>query len=189
MLIFSEKTAAIGNVFLEAEFFDRADTLWEQLEKTLGQAASNGSGFLRQVSSAGAYAFLLATADQIFAQDSVLAFLNRMRRWGEERLGALHASTPQIHIYVDGCHRELAPDAIRTRWHYLYSLTRSEAASVRLLGDDGLREKRFGIALSRVTRFQLPFNQHETSQAYAIDAPKRTMEPLEGAILLHGYLW
>ncbi len=174
---------------LEAEFFERADTLWEQFERTLSAKDEIG-GLLRQVSSPGTYTFLLATADQVFTRDLVLAFLNRLRAWGKEKLGARHASTPQIHVYASGCRRELVPDATRARWHYLYSLTRSEPPAVRFLGED--EKTRFGIALGRISCLQLPFNQlvaHETHLAYALNGPKREKKPLEGTILLHGYLW
>lgn len=152
----------------------------------------SGSGLLRHVDSPHAYTFLLATADQIFTHDLTLAFLNRLRQWGKEKFGARHVSTPQIHIYLDGCRRELAPDAVPTQWHYLYSLTRNEAASVRLLEETGSKKVRFGLGLTRVANFRLGFNQffvHETRQAYALDEPQRAGKPLEGAILLHGYLW
>ncbi len=183
--------AAVESRFLKSEFFEQADALWEQMGRALGAEGGNGTGPLHHVRSEGAYSFLLATADQIFTHDLVLAFLNRLRRWGKEKLDARRASTPQIHIYVEGCWRELAPDAVRIQWHYLYSLTRSVAPTVRLLEEDGAKKKHFGISLNRIANLQLPFNHllvHETSQAYALDGPKRVTKPLEGTILLHGYL-
>ncbi len=161
----------------------------QQLEQAL---SADGSGHLIPVDSVGACRFLLATADHIFTHDLVLAFLNGLRRWARENVEAQHASTPQIHVYVEGCRRDLAPDAIQARWHYLYSLTRGEAASIRLLGKDNLRKKRFWIALSRINNVQLRFNQllvHETRQAYGLDCRNHATKPLDGAILLHGYLW
>lgn len=182
---------AAGNCFVESEFFDRAEILWEQIGRSVTGGESESS-HLRRVGSSSAYTLLLATADQVFTQDLTLAFLNRIRRWGRETLGARHASTPQVHIYVEGCRRALAPDAPRTRRHYLYSLTRSETAIVRLLEEDGFQKKWFRISVNRVANFQLRFNQflvHETHQAYAIEGPQRAALPLEGMILLHGYLW
>lgn len=185
---------------LESEFFSRADTLWEQLQHALMARTENGSenssenAFrpLTQVRSDRAYNFLLATAERVFTHELVRGFLNSLRQWGKEKLDASHVSTPQVHVYVKGCHRDLVPDAVRTQWHYLYSLTRSGTPSVRLLGEDGLEKKRFWIALSSITNVQLRFNQllvHETCQAYGLEGPRRATEPLDGAILLHGYLW
>jgi hypothetical protein len=186
------KANAVAEICLrEADFFQRADTLWQQLERALTVEAASSNGRLREIHAAGQYTYLMATADQVFTHDVVLAFLGRLRRWAKESLDAQHASTPQIHVYQDGCRRALSPDAAPTRWHYLYSLTRGEPASIRLLEPNGQR-KWFGIVLSRLANLPLGFNQllvHETSQAYAINAPRRARKPLEGAILLHGYLW
>jgi hypothetical protein len=134
----------------------------------------------------------LATADQVFSHDLVLAFLASLRRCGKEKFDARYASTPQIHAYVEGCRRELAADSTPARWHYLYSLTRSQDARVQLLSENDLQW--FGIALGRVANIQLHFNQllvHATLQAYALEGPipVAATSPLQGLILLHGYLW
>ncbi|MGH9325727.1 MAG: hypothetical protein ACRD2B_03430 [Terriglobia bacterium] len=118
--------------------------------------------------------------------------MNHLRHWAKEKLDARHASTPQVHFYVSGCRRELAPDRAPARWHYLYSLTRSELPRIRLLEETDIERGRFGISFRRVVNFQLPFNHllaHETRQAYGLGRPQRTTNPLEGVILLHGYLW
>ncbi len=184
-------SALVKDCFLERNFFKDADALWAQLESTL-TVARNGSGPLTRVEVPGAYTFLMTTPDRVFKQDLVLSFLNDLRQWGKEKVGARHASTPQIHVYIDRCQHELARDATRARWHYLYSLARNKAAIVRLLAEGSVRKKTFPISLNRVTNFQLQFNQflvHETCQAYALQGPRRTTQPLEGAILFHGYLW
>lgn len=178
--------------YLEIDFFARAGDMWEQLGRGLAVEGQGGIGPLSRVQSGASCSFLMATADRVFSHDLALAFLKRLREWGMEKLDARHASTPQVHIYLKGCHRSLAPDAARTQWHYLYSLTRGEAPRVRLATESGPRGQRFGVSLSRITNFHLGFNQlmiHETCQAYAVDGPKRAANPLDGAILLHGYLW
>lgn len=174
------------DVFLESEFFDRAEHMREQLTAALGPAED---GILKQVSSPGAYSFLLAAAAQVFTQDLVFAFLNRLRRWATEKLSTHHVSTPQIHVYGAAHHRRLAPDAAQARWHYLFSLSRPPAR-VQLLGRTQMGSTRFGILLNSVSRIELASNHllvHETSEAYAI--PERAARSTESAILLHGYLW
>ncbi|MGH9469845.1 MAG: hypothetical protein ACRD1N_05815 [Terriglobia bacterium] len=188
----STRAVLARNTFLEPAFFDRAEILWKQLEGTLGPNAEAGSNLLRRVASESRYAFLLATAEQVFTQDLALGFLNHIRRWARDNLGVHHVSTPQVHIYVARCGREMAPDATPASWHYLYSLARGEAPNVRLLREDKPQSRRFGITLSPIDRFQLGFNHllvHQSRQAYALDIPKRKLKPLEGAVLLHGYLW
>ena len=180
-----------GGCSLQPEFFDRPDTLWEQFA---GVAAvdESGPGPFKQVDLGGLCTFLLATADQAFSHDLMLAFLSRLRQWGKENLDARHASTPQIHVYINGCRRRLARDSTPARWHYLYSLTRGKACSVRVSEDGGLKRGLFGISLSRVANFQLPFNHllvHETLRAYALDGPQQATGRLQGIILLHGYMW
>ncbi|MGH9353065.1 MAG: hypothetical protein ACRD2G_13050 [Terriglobia bacterium] len=182
--------AANQTRFVEAQFFDRAEALREQLEHALGSNGGDSSGFLGRVSSAGAYEFLLATADQVFSHDLALAFLNRLRQWGKEKSHARHTSTPQAHLYADHCWRALAQDATPARWHYLYSLSRKNPAPIRLLVGNVSGKK--WISVGRVDKLQLGFNHllvHPTSEAYAIDGPQFAAPPLEGTILLHGYLW
>lgn len=186
------RTDVAAGRYLETGFFERADDMWEQLGRALATDGQNDPATLTHVQSATAYDFLMATADRVFSHDLALAFLKRLREWGKEKLDTRHASTPQVHIYHARLHRDLAPDGVRTQWHYLYSLTRGGAASVRFAGDNGVRKQRFGVSFGRITTFQLTFNQllaHETCQAYALQGPKRALNPLDGAIVLHGYLW
>lgn len=114
--------------------------MWEQLGRALAADGENGSAVLMHAQSATAYDFLMATADRIFSYDLALEFLKRLREWGKEKLDTQHASTPQVHIYHARHHRDLAPDAVRTQWHYLYSLTRGGAASVRLADEGSVRK-------------------------------------------------
>ncbi|MGH9327974.1 MAG: hypothetical protein ACRD2B_14995, partial [Terriglobia bacterium] len=93
------RTAALGrNRVLKGDFFDRADTLWEQLAGALAAASENGAGLLRHAGPGEGCTFLLATADQVFTHDLTLGFLNHLRRWAKEKLDARHASTPQVHF-------------------------------------------------------------------------------------------
>lgn len=180
--------AVAGSCALESEFFDGAGELRQQLERAL--AIGNGCGALGEVALDGAYRFLMATADRVFAHDLVLRFLARLRKWSKEALGTTHVSTPQIHVYLNGCRRELAPDRAPAQWHYLYSLTRGDSASIRLLSED--TPKWLPMIAGRVAKAELNFNQllvHDTHQAYAVDGPRVAIKPLEGAILLHGYMW
>lgn len=176
--------------FRESEFFERADTLWGQLARGLTVEAPSATGPLQQIRAASQCTYLMATADQVFTHELMLAFLSRLRQWAKQSLDARHASTPQVHVYQDGCERALLSDAVPARWHYLYSLTRPEPASIRLLEPNP--RKWLGIAVTRVANLSLAFNQllvHETCRAYALDAPRLARKPLDGAILLHGYLW
>ncbi len=184
--------AAVETLLLETAFFEKADELWEQLGRALPSSRENELEPFREIESHVAYRSLLATAEQVFARDVVLALLSRVRRWGKETLDATHVSTPQIHLFIDGCHRELAPDGVPVRWHYLLSLTRGEAPAIRLLTDATRQKRPFRFAFNQITHVRLAFNQllvHDTREAYAIDAPKRAVSPLDGPVLLHGYLW
>lgn len=186
------KATVAESCIQEPQFFKDADVLWKQLEYAVTEEAGTGSGPLTRVSSPSAFSFFLATADQIFTHELTLSFLGRLRKWGKETLDTRHASTPQIHIYVKGCQRALAPDAAQARWHYLYSMTRIETAGICLVAEPTSQKHWLRFGLNGIAHFRLPFNfllVHETCAAYALDGPKQGTGPLDGSIFLHGYLW
>lgn len=183
--------AAPGH-YREADFFDGADALRARFDEACARGAGNGVDALSRVDACGAYSFLMATAEQVFPHAVVLGFLSRLREWGMEHLGARHASTPQIHVYVDGCARALAPDATPAKHHYLYSLTRGDGACIRVLGSSNGHRKFLGIGVSHLASVSLRFNDlfvHEANLAYGIEGPRGAKDLPGAAVLLHGYIW
>ena len=191
-MINAEASLADLSHYLEMDFFDGADALRVQLEKVCGAVSEDGAGPLSRVEAGKAYSFLMATAERVFPHALVLSFLNRLRGWGMEKLGTRHASTPQIHVYVQGCARSMAPDATPAGHHYLYSLTRAEPACLRILAGDGIQRKWLGIGVNHLSTVRLGFNNivvHPTDLAYAVQGPREVKSAPEGAVFLHGYIW
>lgn len=103
-----------------------------------------------------------------------------------------HVSTPQIQVYLDRGRRELAPDSVPARWHYLYSLTSAQAPNLQILAESVSPKTWFGVTIGRMISVRLGFNRllvHDARQSYALSGPKHAKEPLNAMILLHGYLW
>lgn len=147
-----------------------------------------------------AHKFMAATADQIFSQEVMLAFLHRLRTWAGETLGVAHASSPQVQVYVKGCWRSIMRDDVRAKWHYLFSLTPqsrgcgTETNPVKILSEPPSKGKlRSLISFGRITTAQLEFNQllvHEAGKPYGIEENLKCSErPFEGSVFLDGYLW
>jgi hypothetical protein len=176
--------------YLEKDFFEGAVALRAQLEQACAESSGDGVGPLSRVEAGKAYSFLMATAERVFPHALVLSFLSRLRGWGLEHLGARHASTPQIHVYLDGCGRAMAPDATPAGHHYLYSLTRAEPARLHILG--GGRRSWLGIGVSHLAGVRLDFNNllvHSTDLAYAVDGPRGARSAVGATVFLHGYIW
>lgn len=183
---------ALEGYFCEREFFQHGDILRKQLERSLEPQGERSLGPLKQLCCGASSSFLLATADQVFTHDIVLEFLNSLRRWAKEELDAHHVSTPQIQVYLDSNRRELVPDSVPARWHYLYSLTSVQTPNLQILTEDASPKTWFGISIGRMISVRLGFNHllvHEARQPYMLRGPKHAKEPLKGVILLHGYLW
>lgn len=177
--------------YLEKDFFNDADDLRAQVEKACGGNSANGDGPLNRVNSGKAYSFFMATAERVFSHALVLSFLSRLRGWAMENLNARHVSTPQIHVYLNGCAREMARDATPANYHYLYSVTRAGPARLHILGG-GEGKTWLGIGVSHLASVQLGFNNllvHPTDLAYAVEEPREAKSALEGAVLFHGYIW
>jgi Family of unknown function (DUF6065) len=183
---------------IESDFFGQAEALRAQFEKqaSSGGALETGENPFRYMYMENAYQCITASADHVFTQDVLLTFVDRLRAWAREKLGASHASSPRIRIYVNGSRRVVVRDDINVKWHYLFSLTRSpsrKAARMKILlestpGRTGSRLLNVG----RIVSASLDFNQllvHDVKMAYGIDAPKASMNPQEGNIILDGYLW
>jgi len=184
--------AADPSHFLEANFFEGADALRAQIEQACRDGLGDDMGPLSRVEAGHAYSFLMVTADRVFSHAAVVSFLTRLRGWGMENLGTRHASTPQIHVYLEGCVRAMAPDASSVGHHYLYSLTRAEPAPLHLLGGGGRRRTWLRVGVGRLAEIRLGFNNllvHRTDLAYAVKGLRGAKSAVGASVFLHGYIW
>jgi hypothetical protein len=178
------------------DFYEEAETLRADLEKRLSSSIGLDAKTnpLTYCYANDSYRCLTARAHQIFNQEVMLKFLDRMRGWGKEALGTLHASTPHVRIYIKGCCRAILRDDVGVKAHYLFSLTRGargkESQVKILVGPISEGNSRFSV--NRILNTSLGFNRlliHDVAQPYGISDPRSSMNPLEGTIFLDGYLW
>jgi hypothetical protein len=180
---------------VESGFYKEADALRTELDQQIlsVQHAGTRSPFVH-LFAANEYQCITASADRIFERDVLLRLMTRIRQWAEATLGARHATTPRLTIYMDGCWRRVLQDEVRANWHYILCLTsqgKQGAGHVKIGAETSSnpRSKFNGDDLKRV---RLIFNQvlvHETRWPWGIDDVKPAREPIEAMVLLDGYLW
>jgi hypothetical protein len=188
--------AVSAEFLLERDFYARADALWAEFEKQLSGSldANDGMTPLMYAFGRDAYQFLSGSAERLFSHGLLQGLIERLEQWGREALDAGHVSTPHARVYINGCRRELIRDSVHAPWHYMLSLSTHRSPKtgrIRLLADNPEEPGRT-MSLERVLNLQMKFNEllvHNTAQAYAVEIVKGSMNPLEGAIFLDGYLW
>jgi hypothetical protein len=183
---------------LEENFFADARNFRAQMEKQLLSAIEMNDGLtpFTFAYAADAYQFLTASAERVFSRELLDDVINTLRSWATETLGASCVSTPQVRIYLNGCRRDVLLDSTEARYHWMLSLgppSGGSPARIRLLTQRIAAEVTGdSMTIDRVASLYLLFNQllvHESSSAYGIDAGKGSINPLEAAVFLDGYLW
>lgn len=127
-----------ASIYLESDFYVKADILRDQFEaQILGAADQNGGitsfshAFCRD-----AFQFLTASAQSIFSADILDDVIGKLGSWATETLGTTSMSTPQTRLYIQGCSRDLLQDGIGEKWHYMLSICRNRknsAGHIKLL--------------------------------------------------------
>jgi hypothetical protein len=183
---------------LEENFYAEARNLRAQMEKQLLSAIEMNDGLtpFTFAYAADAYQFLTASGERVFSRELLDDVINTLRSWATETLGASCVSTPQVRIYLNGCRRDLLLDSTEARYHWMLSLgppSGGRPARIRLLTQSIAAEvSGDSMTIDRVATLHLLFNQllvHESSSAYGIEAGKGSIDPLEAAVFLDGYLW
>jgi hypothetical protein len=183
----------VSSVHVVSDFFPQATMLRAEFDQQIaGSPEAGGITPLNYVYRADAHQFLSASASRIFTATILGSFIDTLSRWAENELGTSHVSTPQVRVYINGCSRQLLTDDVAAVWHFIFSLTQlnsqTKPRDSGSLATYSPTTEDFGRLL--ITKFR--FNQlivHLVSHSYRIEAHRATMNPLEGVILLDGYLW
>lgn len=186
------------SVYIEDDFYKRADVLRAQLEEQVSKFTEANAG-LTPFGFAfveNRYQFLTASAERIFTPDLLEDFIDRIRTWAEKQVEASHVSTPHTRVYIDGCSRTLLRDEVGAPWHYLLSMScrgaSQKTGQVKILTNSVTSRHSQEVDVNKVISLNLDFNQllvHKTEQAYSIVTKKAPMNPLSGLVFLDGYLW
>lgn len=190
------------NDFVELDVADRARRQLEQAisPSTRETAATTRPGLTYQYRD-DAYRFLTIPGEQVFEGDLLQEILDRLAEWGADRCGTTAVSSPRVRIYANGSWRGLVRDGVSARWHYLLFLGPSRDAKrgrrnrgqVTVLTDDGAGpDGRGRRGIGRTITLEPSFNQiltHGAEHAYGIDPPAKSTSPLDGLVILDGYLW
>lgn len=193
-----EGAATLPQFFCEPGFYDKAGILRTQFEsQVLG--ARETSGGMTPFSYAfceNSYQFLTASAERIFTADALGDLIEKIRSWSAAALGLSRVSTPQIRVFVAGCRRNLLRDDIASPWRYSLSITRQarreKTTSMTLATEDPAVRAGEHMRVDTILSANMEFNQlfaHKTKDAYSIESGVKSMNPVEGIVLLDGYLW
>jgi len=183
-------------VYLEDHFYEMTEALRDQFEKKVSPGKASGLTSLVYAYCHNAYQFLTASADDIFEAKTLAHLMDAIQGWANKTLGVSHISTPQVRVYVQGCSRRLLRDDIGVQWHYLFSLTRNlngkHRSQIKLLGGSNAANGHGDVHIDQLVRLPLEFNQllvHQAANSYSIEPRSSSMNPIDGVVLLDGYLW
>ena len=186
----------IPPLFVQSNFFEHAGVLRQQLERVVTQSLEISDGLTPFVYafSPDAYQFLTATAERIFSRELLDQFLATLRTWAMASVGASFVTTPQIRVYINGCGRALLRDSTDAQWHWMLSLSpqNRKNGEIRILPETSSLGRPDSLSFDRLLNTNMQFNEllvHPTTSAYAVGTTKGSMHPLEGSVLLDGYLW
>jgi hypothetical protein len=182
--------------YLEDHFYEMAETLRAQFETKVSPRKATGLTSLVYAYCHNAYQLLTASADDIFEAKTLAQLMDAIQGWANKTLGVSHISTPQLRVYIQGCSRRLLRDDIGVQWHYLFSLTRNlsgkHRGQIKLLGDSNAAKRHGDVHIDQIVRSPLEFNQllvHQAANSYSIEPGSSSMNPVDGMVLLDGYLW
>jgi hypothetical protein len=187
-----------SGIYLGSGFYEMAETLRSQFERAVldPQGRNGGMTPLSYAYFENGYQFLTASAERLFTKDVVDGLIDRLRRWGNVVLGVSHVSTPQVRVYFNQCSRNLLRDNVSAPWHFILSITlnhrQQSPARIKILKERIPRNTKDEFSVDMIVNSALDFNQllvHSTRDPYSVGAVKTSMNPLEGTVLLDGYLW
>lgn len=192
----AECTVIEGGIYVRNGFYSKAETLRREFDKAiLGQNGQHvGITPLAYAYSEAAYQFLTAGAERCFSEDVVADVIGTLERWGNAVLGTSYVSTPQVRVYVRGCSRKMCRDDVAAPWHFVLSLTSNQIRPNRCRISI-LREStpvKSSLTIGKIVNSPSVFNQllvHSTRDPYGVEGAHTSMNPLEGTILLDGYMW
>src|ERR1700743_1579293 len=149
---------------LQSNFSAQADFTRQQFDTQLYGAPGQTGGIscLSYAFCHGAYRFLTANAEQIFARTQLDALLDEIAEWATRTLNTSYVSTPQVRVYTDGSSRNFARDEVDAKWHYLICLTRfpmgTKSRGIVRLITDGNPTSRYSLTIHRTVDLEPKYN-------------------------------
>lgn len=184
-----------SRIYVGSDFYSKAQTLRSEFDKAmLGEHGQYGGMTpLTYAYYKDAYQFLTAGAERCFSEEVLADLVETLEQWARNVLGASHVSTPQVRVYIRGCSRQLFRDEVTAPWHFMLSLTANDSSRrsgrIRILPEKDSLSK---ISINKVVTSVPVFNQllvHSTHDSYSIEGVETSVNPLEGTVLLDGYMW
>lgn len=185
-----------SGIYVGSGFYSKAEALRSEFDKAiLGEHRQYGG--LTPLAYAyykDAYQFLTAGAERCFSENAVADLIETLQQWSKDVLATSHVSTPQVRVFVRGCSRKLFRDDVTAPWHFILSLTANhrwrKGGRIRILRESipGKAE----LSINKIVSSVPVFNQllvHSTHKPYSIEGVQTSVDPLEGTVLLDGYMW
>jgi hypothetical protein len=187
------------HIYIVSDFFERAEEMREVFAdrfrdptKTHAQRCVWDFWHVR-----GFFTYIRTDAAKYFGPDIYSAFTARLMCWAKEELGINSFSYPWLSYYIHGCRQEIHQDTPNGPWSFVFSLTPNER---RFFGGETLisnlrftdywRTKAFA-GKPIIKRVSPTFNQlvvFDSRFPHGVSLVEGTMEPLEGRLVVHGWL-
>jgi hypothetical protein len=179
----------------ESNFYEMADKMRVQFDEEVRDAAQRNLGMtgFSYAFCDESFEFLTASAERMFSSDILQSLIEKIRCWAEPALKTTYVSMPQTRVYIRGCHRSLVRDDIHSPWRYCLSLSHNQGKhTAGFMTIERSHSPGGGSSPEAAVTATLEFNQfvvHQTSSAYSIETRCKSMNPLDAAVYLDGYLW
>src|SRR5215831_14955649 len=147
------------------------------------------------------YTYFRTPAADFFEKPLLTAFYRHLMSWGLETLGTLSTDGLWLSYYLHGCRQEIHHDKGNGEWAFVYSLTnwdqRTFQGSETFLADPELRPYRTWPELqnqasrSRFEMIEPRFGRlvvFDSRVPHGVRPIEGTFNPLEGRIVIHGWL-
>ena len=184
-------------IYVGSDFYPGAQTLRGEFDRSMLGENGQYSGLtpLTYAYYKDAYQFLTAGAERCFSESLLTNLVEALKQWATNVLGASHVSTPQVRVYIRGCSRKLFRDNVTAPWHFILSLTGNKnsrkSCRIRILRESTPGKDKL-ISMNKTVSLVPMFNQllvHSTNEPYSIEGVETSANPLEGTVLLDGYMW
>jgi len=179
-----------------SRFFPDVSSMRIQFEWRVAAMARRGVAMFEEVHEPGVCRFFGAGLDQFFTQEITSDFLNCLRRLGQARFRAGHASSPQVELYTAGCMRGLGCESTPARYRYVFVLgPRNGKSGVRITVSPSTSTRRFSFLprFGWTHAIEACYGElivHDAAHAFAVEpALCKSDSLLSATVLLSGHLW
>lgn len=182
------------------DFFDGATSMRECVDAHFRKPYDQGFGthdVWNYWHVPGLYTLLRALPERVIRPALMDSFVRHLQTWSLENLGTVALTSPQLHMYVDGCGQDLHNDFHNGLWAYVFSLTlwdrgKFSGGETQLMRDGTFNHKPHhvhgGVLYDLIPAHFGQLLIFDDSIVHGVRPLHGTMDPAEGRIVLTGHI-